>query len=51
LEYFERQNYGPFVHPQIQAFMEAVFTSYIEEGDSLITKNRLLKFYDQYITP
>ena len=26
-------------------------TSYIEEGDSLITKNRLLNFYDQYIAP
>ncbi len=49
LAYFDRQNYGQIVHPQIQAFMKAVFTAYAHEGDKLITKENLKKFYDQYI--
>ena len=49
LAYFERQNYGQFVHPLIQDFMRAVFTAYIDKGDSLITKDQLRSFYNQYI--
>ena len=49
LEYFERQTYGQFVHPQIQAFMRAVFTAYAREGDTLITKQRLFVIYHNYI--
>ena len=50
LAYFERQNYGQFVHPQIQDFMRAVFTAYIDKGESLITKEQLQTFYDHYIS-
>ena len=50
LAYFKRQTYGQFVHPQIQRFMEAVFTTYTEEGDRMITKQRLEAFYSQYIS-
>ena len=48
LQYFERQTYGQFVHPQIQDFMRAVFTAYVEEGDAMITKQRLLNLYNSY---
>ena len=50
LAYFERQNYGQFVHPQIQQFMRAVFTAYAEEGDEVIRKQRLEAFYGKYIS-
>ncbi len=49
LEYFENQSYGQFVHPEIQNFMRAVFTAYIEEGDTLISKVRLSELYRKHI--
>jgi len=49
LEYFERQNYGAFVHPQIQNFMQAVFSAYTEKGDGLITSGNLLEFYRKHV--
>jgi len=48
LEYFERQNYGRFVHPGIQAFMEEVFTTYAQKGDSFITKANLTMLYKKH---
>ncbi len=47
LEYFERQNYGKLIHPQIQRFMRDVFTAYIDKGDQLISKEQLKKIYDK----
>ena len=49
LKYFKAQTYGRFVHPQIQAFMNASFTAYANEGEAAITKERLLTLYKQYV--
>lgn len=49
LAYFERQNYGVFVHPRIQAFMREVFTAYTLEGDTMISKKRLSEIYTRHI--
>ena len=49
LKYFKAQTYGRFVHPQIQAFMNASFTAYANEGTAAITKERLFSFYKQYV--
>lgn len=49
LEYFEAQNYGPFVHPAIQNFMCAAFTAYAKEGTAMIRRQRLRKLYQKYV--
>lgn len=49
LEYFENQNYGQFVHPQIQDFMRAAFTAYTDGGDATITKQHLSELYRKYL--
>ncbi len=49
LKYFEAQTYRQFVHPQIQAFMRAAFTSYAEHGPKAITKVGLRKLYKQKV--
>ena len=49
LTYFKAQTYGRFVHPQIQAFMNACFTAYAKEGIAAITKENLSNFYKQYV--
>ena len=48
LAYFEHQNYGRFVHPQIQRFMEEIFTTYAREGDAIITKDTLTSLYEKH---
>jgi len=49
LQYFEAQTYGRFVHPQIQAFMRAVFTAYAKEGPKAISKAMLQELYRQHV--
>ena len=50
LTYFKAQTYGRFVHPQIQAFMNAAFTAYATEGPNAISKENLAALYKTYVT-
>lgn len=49
LNYFEAQNYGPYVNPRIQNFMRAAFTAYSKEGNKAVQKQKLQTLYHTYV--
>lgn len=49
LNYFEAQNYGRFVHADIQKFMRVAFTAYSIDGNKAISKKNLQNWYQKHV--